>query len=118
MGVLAPAEHGRQSKVPDLNLAKMAVDKDVVALEVAVDDRRVVVVEVVEAIKYLARPVLDGPQAETPVSPPVLSKGTGGEHLGDEVEGPPGDVDPGGPELDDGRVAQSLEQVNLGVEPL
>ena len=42
-------QHGGQSEVPDLHLALVLVDEDVVALQVAVHDGRVVRVEVVQA---------------------------------------------------------------------
>lgn len=54
------AEDGSKAEVPDLDLARVAVDEDVVAFEIAVDDGRVVAVEVGQSAQDLAAPVLDG----------------------------------------------------------
>jgi len=49
-----------QAEVTDLDLAAVAVDEDVLKLDVTVDDGRVEAVHVVKALQDLARPVLDG----------------------------------------------------------
>jgi len=53
------AQQRRQAEVADLDDALAAVDEDVVALEVAVDDRRGVAVQVDEAAEDLPGPALE-----------------------------------------------------------
>jgi DUF1009 family protein len=65
------AQDGSKAKVPNLDLAGVAIDEDVVALEVTVDDGRVIAVEVDEGTEDLATPVLDGMQPHTLVLLPV-----------------------------------------------
>ena len=126
----AAGDDGGEAEVADLDLPLAAVNEDVVALEVAVDDAARV--EVREALEDLAAPAPDRGGAGPRVSPAVLPQRAGGEELGDEVDGGaagPGGrgsrgrvggvgVDPGGVEAHDGAVAERLEQVDLAVETL
>lgn len=63
-----------RKKGADLDLAMVAIDEDVVALEVVVDHRRVVGVEVGEAAQDLARPIGEAPAAAA-VSPRPWARG-------------------------------------------
>jgi len=65
------AEDGSQAKVADLDLALVAVHEDVVTLEVPVDDRRIVAVQVQQAAEDLPAPVLHRPYVHPPVPLPV-----------------------------------------------
>jgi len=111
-------QHGGEAQVADLDAALVPVDEDVVALEVAVDDRRVEAVEVGEAPQDLARPGADGAEADARVAAAVGAERAGGEELGDEVEGAAGQVHPRGVEADDGVVTEPAQQLHLRVHAL
>lgn len=68
MGEGGVAEDGGEAKVADLDLAGVAVDEDVVALEVAVDYGGIVAVEVGEGAEDLAAPGLESAEADTGVA--------------------------------------------------
>lgn len=76
VGMLRPTEDGRQPEIADLDLTEMAIDKDVVTLQVPVDYWRIMAVEVSEAAEDLAGPVLhcsnvySGVLSSVPVSYP------------------------------------------------
>ena len=55
---------GGEAEVADLELARVGDDEDVVAVDVAVDDGRLLPVEEGEALEHLAEPALDDPPAE------------------------------------------------------
>lgn len=65
------AEDGGEAEIPNLDLASVAVDEDVVALEVPMDDGGVMAMEVGQGTEDLAAPVLDGTQPHTPMLLPV-----------------------------------------------
>jgi len=99
-------------------VALVAVDEDVVALEVAVDDRRVARVQVGEAPQQLPRPRPDGAQVHAGVPEAVGAERAGGEELGDEVEAAPGHVHPRRVEADDAVVPELAQQLHLRVHAL
>ena len=117
-GVAAAAAERGEAEVADLDLALVAVDEDVVALEVAMDDGRRVGVEVGEAVEDLRAPAPHRRRAHPPVPLPVLAERAGDEELGDEVEGAARRVHPVGVEAHDAAVAERGEEVDLAVEPL
>lgn len=108
----------RQPEVADLDLAVVAIDEDVAAVEVAVDDAGVVGVEVVEPLEDLARPLLERLDGDVAVSVAVLAEAPGGADLGDEVEDAGVAVQPHLVEADDVVVAERAEEAHLGVEAL
>lgn len=65
------AEDGSQAEVTNLDLALVAVNEDVVTLEVPVDDGWIMAVQVQQAAKDLPAPVLHRPYVHPPVSLPV-----------------------------------------------
>jgi len=65
------AEDGSQAEIADLDLTLVAVHEDVVTLEVPVDDRRIVAVQVQQAAEDLPAPVLHRPYVHPPVPLPV-----------------------------------------------
>jgi len=67
-------------------LAVVAIDEDVAAVEVAVDDAGAVGVEVVETLQDLARPLLERLDGDVAVAVAVLAEAPGGADLGDEIE--------------------------------
>ena len=85
-----------EAEVADLDLPLVAVDEDVVALEVAVDGGRRVCVEVGEPVEDLCAPAPHRRHAHPPVLLPVLTERAGDEELDDEVEGAAWRVDPVG----------------------
>lgn len=99
-------------------LAVVAIDEDVAAVEVAVDDAGVVGVEVVEPLDDLARPLLERLDGDVAVSVAVLAEAPGGADLGDEVEDAGVAVQPHLVEADDVVVAERAEEAHLGVEAL
>ena len=100
------------------NLAGVAVDEDVAAVEVAVDDAGVVGVEVVESEEDLARPLLERLDGDVAVAVAVLAEAAGGADLGDEVEHAGVAVEPDLVEADDVLVVEGAEEAHLGVEAL
>lgn len=71
VGVFGAMEDSREPKIADLDLAEVAIDEDVVALEVPMDYRRIMTVEISEALEDLASPVLYWPNAHSWVLPSV-----------------------------------------------
>lgn len=71
VGMLRATEDSRQPEIPDLDLAEVAVDKDVVALEVPVDHRRIMAVEVGETIEDLPGPTFHGSNVHSRILLPV-----------------------------------------------
>lgn len=100
------------------NLAGVAVDEDVAAIEVAVDDAGVVGVEVVEAEEDLPGPLLQRLDGDVPVAGAVLAEAAGVADLGDEAEDAGVAVEPDLVEPDDVVVAEGAEEAHLGVEPV
>ena len=113
------AEQRRQAEVADLDDALAAVDEDVVALEVAVDDRRRVAVQVHQAAQNLPGPPLEHLDVDRPlVLLPVLPERPRGEQLGDEVDGRVRVVEPAVVEGHDVAVLQLFQDADLREEPV
>nr|GMD28325.1 hypothetical protein Iba_chr08eCG6290 [Ipomoea batatas] len=121
-----------KAKVPNLDLSKMAIHKNIVTLEVSVDDRGVVAMQINKACEYLARPNLYGSDVYSSILLPfshtnnpaskqtylgiedtsqiqelnwkvnLPSEGTRSEHLSDEIESGVLNINPRSIELDDG----------------
>mmetsp|Transcript_5852 Transcript_5852/g.25920 ORF Transcript_5852/g.25920 Transcript_5852/m.25920 type:complete len:1112 (+) Transcript_5852:100-3435(+) len=79
-------QHGSQTEVPNLHLALVLVDKDVVALQVAVHDGRGLRVQVVQAPQDLPGPRLDRPQIQVGLELGRVLLQRLRARLGDEVD--------------------------------
>lgn len=99
-------------------LADVSIDENVAAVEVSVDDTRLVRVEINQAFEYLLWPLLQSSHWDVSVLLPVLSEVPGGTDLGDEVQDAVFLVSPHFIQLDDVIVVQALEQPDLGEKPL
>lgn len=112
------ADNG-ETEVANLELSVVAVDKDVVALEVAVDDGRVVGVEIDESLENLAAPRFEDLGLERALEGlfEVLLQCAGRHELGhkdDTFASVGGFSGPGGVEVDDVLVANGLQDFDLG----
>ena len=71
MGGLRTTEDGGEAEIPNLDLTEMAIDKDVIALEISVDNWRIMGMEINQTLQDLPSPFLDCPDVDAPVSLPV-----------------------------------------------
>ena len=79
--------HGRRkAEVTYLDIATVRVDEDVVALDVSVNDGRIVLVQVIEALQYFMQPLLDDLELRVANLLNVLAKGAAGDHFSDDVD--------------------------------
>lgn len=120
MGAMAD---NSKTEVTNLELSVVAVDKDVVALEVAVDDGRVVGMEVDESLQNLAAPRLEDLGLERALEGlfEVLLQCAGGHEFGhkdDALAAVGGFGGPGGVKVDDVIVTDGLEDFDLGEDLL
>ena len=113
-------QHGGQTEVPNLHLALVLVDKDVVALQVAVHDGRGLRVQVVQAPQDLPGPRLDRPQIQVGLELGRVLLQRLRARLGDKVDAHLVLLrdDPAVVELDDVLVVEGFQNLNLGHQPL
>lgn len=69
MGRVAVPQHSCKTKIAYFDLSKMPINKDIITLEVSMDNRRVVLVEINKPFQDLPSPGLDCPD----IYPQVLS---------------------------------------------
>jgi hypothetical protein len=108
---------GGEPQVPDAEIARGSVDKDVVALEVPMDDGRDVGVQIEEPAQDLPAPALDDFPADNLHLLDEVLEGAGGKNLRNENHLLPLPVHPGAEEGDDVPVIELLEQAHLVHDP-
>nr|GMD20248.1 hypothetical protein Iba_chr07fCG3070 [Ipomoea batatas] len=140
MCLMGSMKNSCKAEITDLDLSKMAIDKNVVALEISVDHRRIMAVLHQFHISTLSlssngqKSSSTSPNyefhVETKFTTPFLTKmearneaglpseRAGSEHLGDEIEGPALDINPRRIEPDDGSVSERAQKMHLRVKPL
>lgn len=69
--MLRSTKNSGQTEITDLDLAEMAIDEEVVALEVSMYDWRIMAMEVSEALQYLASPVLNCSHVHSLILSPI-----------------------------------------------
>lgn len=63
--MMRTTKDGRQPKITNLDLAKMAIDEDVVALEISVDYWGIVTMQKGKAFKDLATPIFNSSHVDS-----------------------------------------------------
>jgi len=98
-------------------LASVPIDKHIAAVEVSVDDTRVMHMQVIQPFQNLLGPLFQGPHGHMPVFLPVLPQISTGADLSDEVQSVVLLIPPNTVEGYDVFVGQASEQSHLRVKP-
>lgn len=114
---MALPHDGSQAQISNLELPNVAVDEDVTAVQVSVDDAGVVGVQIMEASENLHTPFLECLRGHVAVLVSVVPEAARGACLGDEVDSVGVGIFPEVVEGYDVVVLESLEQLDLGSQP-
>ena len=99
-------------------LADVSIDENVAAVEISMDDARIMSMEINQPFEYLLGPLLQSSHRHMSVLLPILSQVSRGTNLGDEVQSVAPLVSPDLIQGDDVSVLEALKQPDLRVEPL
>ena len=99
-------------------LTDVSINENVAAVEISMDDARIMSMEINQPFEYLLGPLLQSSHRHMSVLLPILSQVSRGTNLGDEVQSVAPLVSPDLIQGDDVSVLEALKQPDLRVEPL